>query len=151
MTPEFRVWNGQGFDYCTLRARKGFSPQENGIWYDLIQTYPEGVVFGTLVIKGEEEIEQYTGLKDINGNKIFEGDILKMHSHIILYGSDLNKWVDDYSPITWDKSMGAFTYQGELLAYQLDAGTQQDGIYHDALELVGNIHENPELLEVDSK
>lgn len=139
MTPEFRAWD-------KLHKRSA-----NVIEIDFF----DGVITledfdGTWKISLKDMVlEQYTGLEDAKGNKLFEGDILKMHSHVILYGSDLNKWVDDYAPITWDKSMGAFTYQGELLTYQLDSGTPQDGIYHDALELVGNIHENPELLEVE--
>lgn len=140
MKPEFRVWDKDLKKYSESSGLISTS----GEYYDgllgIMDDDPQNCQF---------VLEQYTGLKDKNGHKIFEGDILKMHSHVVLYGSDLNKWVDDYSPITWDKSMGAFTYQGELLAYQLYAGTQQDGIYHDALELVGNIYENPELLEVE--
>ena len=131
MTPEFRAWNGKEFDYCTLRARNGFSPQENGIWYDLIQTHPEGIIFGTLEIKGEEEIEQYTGLKDKNGNKIYEGDIV--HCENYYQGTD---------------------YTGKVMFFNggfcVWTGGFRNYVWDDMIpEIIGNIHENPELLEVD--
>ncbi len=129
--PEFRVWNGQEFDYCTLRARKGFSPQESGVWYDLIQTHPKGVVFGTLTFDGESKIEQYTGLKDKNGNKIFEGDIVHCE----------NDYQDtDYTGKVMFFNGGFCVWTGGFRNY----------VWDDMIpEVIGNIHENPELLEVE--
>jgi uncharacterized phage protein (TIGR01671 family) len=138
MTPEFRVWNGKEFDYCTLRARKGFSPQESGVWYDLIQTRPKDVISGTLTFHGEAKIEQYTGMKDVNGNKIFEGDIVRIDDYetvAVRYGTQDHE--EDYGD--------HFMYKG----WNVNLG----GGYPDAtmndLKILGNIHENPELLEVD--
>lgn len=138
MTPEFRAWNGQEFDYCTLRARNGFSPQENGIWYDLIQTHPEDIIFGTLEIKGEEEIEQYTGLKDVNGNKIFEGDIVKTDQH------GYNQ-PDSYVVKEFVQNVCVFRS-----AQVTDGSTMfEEATNGHDLTVIGNIHENPELLEVE--
>lgn len=71
---------------------------------------------------------QYTGLKDKNGKEIYEGDIIEA-----LDGRDNNKsyiltveWEQDVCSSGWTLS-GIGWYQGEL-------------------EVIGNIYENPELI-----
>lgn len=80
------------------------------------------------------ELMQYTGLKDKNGKEIYEGDILT--------SSD---WSCGCEVIY--KGGGFTLKQGEstsnLYANFLDAY----GYYIDDIEIVGNIYENPELLE----
>ena len=158
MIPEYRTWNGQGFDYCTLRARKGFSPQESGIWYDLIQTHPKGVIFGTLSIKGEEEIEQYTGLKDVEGNKIFEGDILKLSyddPKTYLYTDEYDCNPKIIPPRTVTRTVKVINEKGAFRVIALHIKSYFTRLLCDVdqgrenIEIIGNIHENPELLEVE--
>ena len=80
-------------------------------------------------------IGQCTGLKDENGNLIFEGDIIKsVHP----------------SPDV-PKETGIVKWHNDELGWQLDTGGKYlecIGYGGNMYEIVGNIHDNPELLEV---
>lgn len=75
-------------------------------------------------------IEQYTGIKDENGREIYEGDIVKYK----LYADSRLDYIDEvfYSTIS-----GAFMVGNEDNIRTLD--------YLINVEVIGNIHENPEL------
>lgn len=77
-------------------------------------------------------IEQYTGLKDKNGKEIYEGDIV-----LDYYDGD------DAFIVEWDKDTASFI----LTDTNNIANVSFDNFYPDKdLEIIGNIHENPELL-----
>ena len=72
-------------------------------------------------------IGQYTGLKDKNGKKIFEGDI------VLINGKHTDEVIFE---------CGCFLMKKQLYNYEF---TYQN---FDNLEVIGNIYENKELLEV---
>ncbi|EAD3054524.1 hypothetical protein D7212_06730 [Listeria monocytogenes] len=74
-----------------------------------------------------ETIGQDTGLKDKNGKKIFEGDV----------GWDEHN--ECYGVVKFEE--GKFLYVWENIAEDLQEVA-------DGIEICGNIHENPELMEV---
>ena len=87
----------------------------------------------------DDVLEQFTGLKDRNGKDIYEGDILAWHSNI-------------YRKHDW---VGLVLYRGAGFAVQesdksysspewLDCACRKDA---NIIEVIGNIHTNPELLE----
>ena len=93
-----------------------------------------------------ETVGQFTGLTDKNGKKIFEGDIVKY-----------NLWDDkfDYCEVKFGYFYAAMdSYNGgpALGFYLADINGKADdiGFYENLykfVEVIGNIHDNPELLE----
>lgn len=77
---------------------------------------------------------QYTGLTDKNGSKIFEGDIVNC-----VYDGDLRTYI-----VVWDK---------DELDFKATNGEEQyrNNFQYlsccDEIEIIGNIYDNPELLE----
>lgn len=110
-------------------------------------------------IHGGYDIQQFTGLLDKNGKEIYEGDIVRCHrlcdaeKHRKNIGFDPQKfpwpenhWYDciEIGEIQWsDISMG-FVENYDRIRYDdiwpLSCGTEH------RYEVVGNIFENPELL-----
>lgn len=83
----------------------------------------------------ENTIGQYTGLTDKNGTKIFEGDIVE--------GLDFTAEEGGYGVVTFDD--GAFEIVGSC--DNNIVGTFYENYYGKDFEIIGNIHDNPELLK----
>ena len=83
---------------------------------------------------------QFTGLKDRNGKEIYEGDIIKYHYFYFADGSEIEK--EHVCSVKYDDSFANFdAMDKEGFAHFL--GNASD----DGIEIIGNIHENPELLQ----
>ena len=80
---------------------------------------------------------EYTGLTDKNGKKIFEGDILGAHLDVNYPENET------IAVIVWANN--AWCIQ-ELGAEPDIIG--DDELKNDGWEIIGNIHDNPELMEV---
>ncbi|MDR0456236.1 MAG: YopX family protein [Treponema sp.] len=80
-----------------------------------------------------ETVGQYTGLKDKNGVKIFEGDIVKT------FNEDSSVWKLD--EVIFSES--AFCIDSFCPCLAIDAEFN--------ITVIGNIHDNPELLHTEDK
>lgn len=116
------------------------------------------------------DIMQYTGLKDKNGNEIYEGDIIQYKhyyahwkwwsttSEIPQIEADAQRQRDNFDLV---KNVVRFENGGFVLDYPISGkdihagqffkrGTSHCGDYEEKswdFEVIGNIYENPELLE----
>ena len=83
---------------------------------------------------------QYTGLKDKNGVEIYEGDVLEFSD----YSNGLYLFREQPTTretIKWNKHKTGYFLRG--MAFIEDVGKKAI--------IIGNIHENPELLEDDGE
>ena len=80
---------------------------------------------------------QYTGLKDKNGKEIYEGDIVK-------YNYNNQVYQDVYAKVEY--SIAGFRLNADYISRHLSRHIRIANT--DYSEVVGNIYENPELLEV---
>lgn len=98
---------------------------------------------GSLERYNDVEVMQFTGLKDKNGKEIYEGDILRLHNEEEDYGMGPNY---HYRQVFYKG--GAFCVDWEFGEYDRTAiGWALDKWGLDmSTEVIGNIHENPELL-----
>jgi uncharacterized phage protein (TIGR01671 family) len=95
-----------------------------------------------------ETVGQYTGLKDKNGKAIYEGDFaVNKGKHHTVIGQIV------YGQIPSNRDKGG--HQGFYIKWQNDCCNCWDDWWrHDLhywinqIEVIGNIHDNPELLEV---
>lgn len=80
------------------------------------------------------ELQQYTGLRDRNGREIYEGDIVSM------FGGT------QFSVVEWDDKFGLYRIYLQLSGAS-DVGEELLGNHLNVVEVIGNIYENPELIE----
>ena len=91
-----------------------------------------------------DSIGQYTGLTDKNGRKIFEGDIIHLEYSQVFFGG---VYFGEYTAEVPYKE-GCFITDGINNGDEIE--TPLSGFNNDEVEIIGNIHDNPELLGGES-
>lgn len=133
MIPRYRAW------HCELGAMMSIKNMwfqnnmleelelNNAAANDYITAYPD-----------EVELMQSTGLTDKNGKEIFEGDILSIET------DEENAKVE----VSWDSKHALFVFESKKYNEKEALGELfEDSSY--PFKIIGNIHTNPELLEVE--
>lgn len=86
-----------------------------------------------------ETVGQFTGLTDKNGKRIFEGDII----HTKEVNLQTTQFDDHNYEIIFAKGCFCLAKKGRI--------KNSVDVWHYLGEVIGNIHDNPELLERDEK
>ena len=106
--------------------------EENNFWGEGRSLSLVSLVSDSVVNDDSTVLEQYTGLKDKNGVEIYENDIVDTH-----WGNEENRLVK------YDNEMGFYLTKDQDQHYWTAA-------YKGEYEVIGNIHENSDLLEEQS-
>lgn len=126
---KFRAWNKKNKQYI-------YDIQDVGCCFS-IKCNEE--CFGDF-FNDEYEIEQCTGLRDKNCKLIYEGDIIAKGSFIYKVKYNLDGFV------AYDKDNRPFSIYG-LFTFKICFGGWPKEETENTIEVIGNIHENPELME----
>ena len=119
---KFRAWDGDSLMPCDVVNGKAVDSDGDVIWF---------------WHQPAEAIMQFTGLLDKNGKEIYEGDILEYPS--FYETPEMSGNPPEQATVIFEN--GLFNLAGsESLHYEMEA-------YDGDMCVVGNIHENPELLE----
>lgn len=131
---KFRAWNKKDKVMVDVAAMN-FGP--SGLW-SLIEDADDA----ELQLADNYELMQYTGLKDKNGWEIYESDILKVTGEDGESYAATVKWFgdEDYPAFDLAGIPAAWNYDANALATIFQSGVE-------TCEVIGNIFENPELLE----
>ena len=99
---------------------------------EVVDDFHEGVNLRYWYPVKKVTVGQYTVLKDKNGTEIYEGDIV------------VDRWANEYTPVF---QKGIYMAYNPKNLMQNDPSTQFNVIWKDECEIIGNIHDNPELIE----
>lgn len=132
MKPKFRAWLKEENEMIIVDTMNWFD--------DEFESIGDGVTF----LRGAEKIElmQSTGLCDKNGKEIFEGDIIRYNIDVV----DIKRHPTLGFYTVLDGREGFFGDGMSIDDFEEDAKE-----FSKTAEIIGNIYENPELLEVENE
>ena len=134
MIPKFRAW-----DSVKKKFVEHFFITDNGLICNM-ERPTSGYNSPIPVEKSELILMQSTGLKDKNNKEIFEGDIIRYDIDVV----DIKKHPTLGFYTVLDGREGFFGDGMSINDFEEDAKE-----FSKTVEIIGNIHENPELLEVE--
>ncbi|KIN20931.1 YopX family protein [Lactiplantibacillus plantarum] len=119
---KFRVWSK---DLSKYRKLDDISNDQGlGMFFEVQKGIGSNVT--SICYSINDVVEQFTGLKDVNGNEIYEGDILENRKYRSIVKFANGKFLADVV--------------GTISRFDLIGETHGS-------KVIGNVHTNPELLE----
>lgn len=138
-------------EIISLNNHKYIAP-EDGDWFDFIPWVPNNVFHAPDSDEYEvdkETIGQYIGMRDKNGEEIYEGDIVYVRMRD---GSDCYCVIGFNEELLGFGIMDEYAYHSKMQGHirNFDNGFMHR-LYKDSLifEVRGNIHDNPKLIKVE--
>ncbi len=133
-TIKFRAWSRVHKD---MRLNPSLSCKD-GVW-SLRQKGPSTLLQEDMIL------EQFTGLKDKNGHEIYEGDIVRGTKTDGFYHLCIGQ-------VQWNQADAGFHVVGTTRHPDSVRTDKRDywqisGAFFDSIEILGNIHENLDLLK----
>jgi len=114
-----------------------------GRWWDTGRVIPDFMEYRlSSVNEAVFIVERFTGLTDKNGIKLFDGDIMQYGDGYPTGGGDWDEFTNR-GEVVWDEERAGWNVTNKN---QIDF---EDFLSNDDYEVIGNIHENPEMLERD--
>ena len=129
-----RVDNGEWVEGFYVFVAEHYKPEMSRKSY--IVSVNNGLYFEVI----PETVGQYIGVTDKNGKKIFEGNIVKHKELRRIYMIGCDEYSMEYTFLYYHKDLKNI-YCGGFVS-------KSDG---KSIEVIGNIHDNPELLEVKNE
>lgn len=133
---KFRAWDSVLNEYRKLDMNSG--KQNLGMGFEVMGGINSNIT--TIYHSVGDVIEQYTGLNDINGKEIYEGDIV----NVTWQRDDVEG--ENYA-IAYDPNNDGYP-AFELVDWYEDVNGLSCAYIDGQITVIGNIFENPELLEV---
>ena len=133
MIPKFRAW--------LKKEQKMDNEIDHISWLeDELYCIGDGITY--MVLAEDLVLMQSTGLKDKNGKEIFEGDILEV--------TDKHNWLE---VVSYSQEKAMFVTEEINREFKVPESPLYDLLDSTFLKfkVIGNIYENPELLEVKSE
>lgn len=127
-----------------------YSAEEYNPYIGKIEYIPRIQIIGKCVSMGvlPETVGQFTGLTDKNGKRIFEGDIVKGIAYSV-ERIGVIVWIDEIASfgVRYFKSVNSTAWENSSILRCASMGKTDEF----AAEIIGNIHDKPELLEGDTQ
>lgn len=93
------------------------------------------IIFSFVAVE-KNTVSQFIGITDKYGKNIFEGDIVKMS-----FFEDGEEYPPEHLTVYYDEKMNGFLCHSDQTTMAVDSDLLVEG------EVIGNIYDNPELLE----
>lgn len=129
---KFRVWKEELKQFV-----------DDGVWLQ-----DNNDQYKTISFTGHDNrvIEQFTGLTDKNGKEIYEGDMVQGYSAYYCYVIEYIGFGFKWKPILNEDGRN-LSCADKMPKYDLEEIIDSEESFNTHHEVIGNIHDNPELLE----